>query len=172
MAMLRNDFTTSLLNQGVEIFWDAYDATPDVWTGLFEQKNIDGPYIESTSMVGMGDLLEKKEGEELSYDQPGDGWPTLGSVRTFGRKIAWSMELYEDNKIEGLFQDLVRSWGEAYSRTRDRYFARFFNEGALLTGSDIFDQSIPGVKVDPTGGFVYDGKPFFADTSNAHPAKM
>lgn len=171
MAMLRNEFTAALLRQGTEIFWDAYDAMPDVWTGLFTEKTISGAYVDSTSMAGMGDLVEKKENEPLTYETPADGWPFFGTVKTYGKALAWSMELYEDNTIQGLFEQQVREWAEGYKRTRDRYYVRFFNEGALLNGSPVFDQTIPGVRVDPNGGKIYDGKPFFAAAADPHPAR-
>lgn len=171
--MLRNDFTAALTRRGYEIFWENYQEVDNVWEGLFRQEPLDtGAYIERASMIGLGDLQEKAENEPISYDMPADGWPVLGKVRTFARGFAFSMELYEDTQIENLFSQYVAQWGQSYQRTKDRFYSRFLNEGALLTGSEVFDNTIPGVKVDPTGKFIYDGKPFFADAGNAHPMKL
>ena len=171
--MLRNDFTMALTRRGYEIFWENYQEVDNVWEGLFRQENLTGaPYVERASMIGLGDLTEKEENEPISYDAPADGWPVLGKVRTFAKGFNFSMELYEDTQIEGLFAQYVAQWGQSYQRTRDKFYAQFFNKGALLTGHDVFDNTIPGVKVDPTGKFIYDGKPFFADAANPHPTKL
>jgi hypothetical protein len=123
-------------------------------------------------MLGTGDLLPKKEAEPFSFDQPSLGWEYAGRVHTFGRGIEFSMELYEDTQFRNWFLELVSRIAQAYPRTRDRYYAQFFNNGALTAGHQVFDASIPGVYTDPTGKFVYDGKPFFADNANPHPLKM
>jgi len=171
MAMKRTDFTKYLLKLGYEVFWDNYDEIGSVWEQLVDEEDTDKPYVERMSMSGLDDLEEKGEDEPIKYDKMADGWPILGKVRTFAKGIAFSMELYEDTQIEQLFSQAVASWSKAYTRTRDRFYARFFNEGALLSGSDVFDNSIPGVKLDPTGKFIYDGKPFFADAGNPHPLR-
>ena len=169
--MKRTDFTKYLLKIGYEVFWDGYDEIGSTWEELFAQEDIDKAYIERMTMTGLDDLDEKGEDEPIQYDKMADGWPILAKVRTFAKGIAFSMELYEDTQIEQLFTQAVQSWSKSYTRTRDRFYARFFNEGALLAGSDVFDNSIPGVKLDPTGKFVYDGKPLFADAANAHPLR-
>jgi len=173
MALQRTDFTQALTKKGYEIFWDNYVEVDNVWEGLFRQEPLtSGAYIERASMIGLGDLTEKGENEPFTYDIPADGWPVLGKVRTFAKGFAFSMELYEDTQIENLFSQYVAQWGEAYMRTRDRFYSNFLNNGALLTGHEVFDNTVPGVKIDPTGKFIYDGKPFFADAGNAHPLKM
>lgn len=172
MALLRNAFTQTLVKKGYEVFWDAYQGIPSVWENFFREDNTNAPYVERSSMIGLGDLMEKPENEPFKEDQPADGWPVLGRVRTFGRSMAWSMELYEDTQIEGLFEQVVTQWGDSYQRTKDRWYVRFFNDGALEAGADIFDNTVPGVKQDPTGKFIYDGKPFFADAGSPHPTKL
>ena len=172
MALLRNDFTRLLQRQMVELFWENYTEVSPVWQTLFEESNTDDPYVEKQSMIGMGDLEEKKENEAFAYDTPTEGWPVLGSVKPFGKAVAFSHELYTDSQFRGLFSDVVVQMAENYPRTRDRYFARVFNEGALLTGSAVFDGTVPGVKKDPTGGLIYDSRPLFAAAPNGHPALM
>lgn len=172
MALMRTDFTQQLVKHGYEVFWDNYPEIQDVWTTLFREEDTGKPFVERASMIGLGDLEEKPESEPFSYDQPADGWPVLGRVRTFGRAIKFSMELYEDTQIEQLFEQAIAQWAQSYQRTRDRWYSRFFNEGAYTDGSEIFDNTVPGVKVDPTGQMIYDGKPFFTDAANPHPTKL
>lgn len=171
MALIRNDFTRWIVKESTELFYDTYQAVPEVWTSLFTERDITTPYVHTNTVLGMGDLEEKKEGEPLAYDQPTLGWEVLGRVRTFGKGIAFSMELYQDTQVRNLFFDLVQQLASAYPRTRDRYFAQFFNYGALTSGHEVFNATIPGLMSDPTGNFIYDSKPFFADAANPHPLK-
>lgn len=172
MAMLRNDFTRLLTNRATEIFWENYKEVAPVWRNFFSEVNIETPYVEKQSMLGMGDLVEKPENTAFAYDTPSMGWPILGSVRSYGKAVAFSAELYSDTQFMGLFTDLVAQISQNYPRTRDRFYAQFFNKGALEAGDRVFDATVPGVKTDATGGFIYDGKPLFADADNGHPALM
>ena len=172
MAMVRSDFTRLLQQEMSELFWDTYTEVTPVWQTLFTERPITTPYVERQSMLGMGDLEEKKENEPFSYDTPTAGWPVLGAVRSFGKAVAFSYELYNDSQFRGLFAEVVSQIAENYPRTRDRYFANIFNQGALINGHGVFNNTIAGVKADPTGNFIYDNKPLFAAEGNGHPALM
>lgn len=172
MAMLRSDFTRLIVNEAIDLFWREYTEVAPVWTNFFRERPVNTPLYQSSSMIGMGDLMPKKEGEPFSFDQPSMGWDFAGRVHTFGRGIEFSMELYEDTRIRNWFMELVAKMASSYPRTRDRFYAQYFNQGALLTGHPVFNASIPGLYTDPTQNFVYDGKPFLADASNPHPLKM
>lgn len=172
MALLRTDFTRLLQQQATEIFWENYTEVAPVWRNFFSETNITTPYVEKQSMLGMGDLVEKPENEPFVYDTPTMGWPILGSVRSYGKAVSFSAELYDDTQFRGLFTDMVQQIAQNYGRTRDRFYAQFFNNGAFATGDRVFDATVPGVKQDATGGFIYDGRPLFAQESNGHPALM
>lgn len=172
MALLRSDFTRLLQQQLVDIFWENYTEVGSVWRALFSEQSINTPYVERQSLLGMGDLVEKGENEPFSYDQPTVGWPILGSVKSFGKAMAFSRELYDDSQFLNLFGESVAQIAQNYDRTRDRYYAQFLNYGALTAGHRVFNATVPGVIVDPTGDFIYDGKPLFAGTAQAHPSLM
>lgn len=169
MALLRTDFTDVLTSKGYEIFWEKYDYTEDVWNTLFDERNTEEPYVEDSSMIGMGDLVEKKENEPITFDAPMDGYPCVGKVRTFARGMAWSYESYKDTQVEKLFDSCIASWSQSYKRTRDRFYVKFFNYGAITAGNDVFNNSIPGVKTDSSGDVIYDSVAFF---NAAHPDKV
>jgi len=172
MAFERTDFTRLLQRRIVEMFWENYTEVDPVWMSLFTEDKTDEPFVEKQSMLGMGDLEEKKENEAFAYDTVSEGWPIIGSVKSFGKATAVSYELYKDSEFRNLFGDFVQQMAENYPRTRDRYFANVFNNGALLTGTKELDGTVPGVKIDPTRGLLYDGKPLFAGVGNGHPALM
>lgn len=172
MALVRSDFTRLVVRNAVELYWDEYKEVDPVWTNFFREKDTEDPIFQSNSMLGMGDLEEREENEPMSYDQPAMGWPVYGRVRSFSKGISFSSELYNDTKAIGLFNEFIQRIAANYPRTRDRFFADFFNCGALTAGHDVFDATTPGIFADPTGKFIYDGKPLFAGTGNGHPLKM
>lgn len=170
--LMRTDFTQQVLRQAVTLFFQNYDEVAPVWEGLLNHRDVTQPVVQSATMLGMGDLEEVREGETLTYDKPSLGWSNSGLSRSFGKGLSFSKELYDDTQWTNMFFELVRQTAANYPRTRDRFYARYFNNGALLTGHEVFNASLPGVYDDPTGNFIYDGKPFFADAGNAHPTKM
>lgn len=167
--ILRTDFTRQLVNDAIELYWKQYTEPDYRWRLLFNERPLpNGPLYRSSTMLSGGDLLHKKEHEPISFEKPQAGWDYAGRVHTFAKGIEFSMEAYEDTQVYDSFMQMVADMANAYPRTRERFYANFFNFGALTAGHEIFDASIPGVYTDPTGGFVYDGKPFFADAGNPH----
>jgi len=174
MGVTRTDFTEKLKVNAYRWFWEAATSNYDTWTELFAEDTDfpeDASYTMTTSALGLGDLKEKKEGDKLEFDSPMEGYSVLGAPKTFGRQISFSLELYSDTQVEGLFRKTVASWRDAYERTRDKTFAKIFNYGAYTAGHSIFNNSIPGVIQDPSGDFIYDGKPLFAAAGNEHVSK-
>lgn len=164
MPVERNDFTEALKKEGYKWYWSAYDEIPTTFQEVFAEETIDAAYTKETSAVGLNDLKEKPESEPIKTDAPHEGYPIYGKVRTFASKVVWSMELYDDAQIASLFQKTVASWGDAVPRTKDRWYADFFNKGAFTAGHDIFNNTIPDVISDPSGDVCYDGLPFFTPT--------
>ncbi len=126
-------------------------------------------YEKFTTAIGMGDLVEKPEGEDLQADAPMEGYTVICKNRTFGRVARFSKESIEDSQKSNLIQQAVSSWGKAYLRTKEKFYAKFFNYGAMTAGNDVFNNTIANVIDDPTGNLIYDNKPFF---STAHPDKV
>ena len=148
-------------------FWEAYTEKTTVYDTLFDIVPSNAAYEKFTSAIGMGDLLEKPESEDLSADTPMEGYTVICKNRTFGRLARFSKESVEDaQKTGNLIQQTVGSWGKSYLRTKEKFYAKFFNKGAMTAGDDIFDNTISGVVTDPSGKKIYDGKPFFS-TSHA-----
>lgn len=114
--------------------------------------------------------MEKPEGEDLQADAPMEGYTVICKNRTFGRVARFSKESVEDaQKTGNLIQQTVGSWGRSYLRSKEKFYAKFFNKGAMTAGDDVFDNTITGVVDDPSGKKIYDGKPFF---STSHEDKL
>ena len=127
-------------------------------------------YEKFTVAVGLGDLLEKPEGDDLRADNPMEAWTIVCKNRTFGRQVRFSYESVQDaQKVSNLLKATVGTWSESVVRSKDRWYVKFFNRGAYTAGDDIFNNTIPGVIDDASTVNIYDGQKFF---SNAHPDKV
>lgn len=123
-----------------------------------------------TSAIGLGELLEKPEGEDLQSDAPMESYTIVCKNRSWGRLVRFSRESVDDAKTVGnLLMETVGTWGAQLPRTKEKFYVKFFSKGAMTAGNDIFNNSITGVVTDASGNVTYDGQPFF-DT--AHPDKV
>lgn len=166
MAQERSEWTEGVRVDAQLKFWDEYAGIPTTYEQFFAEEPCPGAYTSETSASGMSDLTEKLEGEPIQSASPTEGFPVYGRVRTFAQKLSWSFELYNDIQVADLFMRAVASWADSLARTKDRYFARFFNCGALLAGDPVFNATIPGVVQDPSGNLCYDMLPMFTDTTH------
>jgi hypothetical protein len=175
MAGTRRDaFTEALKKDLYDWFWEEYDETPPRYEDIFEVTQSDAAYTKFTSAIGLGDLLEKPEGEDLQTESPMESYTIVCRNRTWGRKVQMTYELVEDSqKVDNMIQAAASTWGKALPRTKDKWYAKFFNKGAYTSGYDsVFDNAITGVVEDSSGDFIYDGKPFFAASGNNHPDRV
>jgi len=122
-----------------------------------------------TSAIGLGELLEKPEREALQEEKPMESYTIVCKNRTFGRKVGFSYETVADSQKGNIMEGTVRSWGPALDRTQEKFYAQFFNHGALAVGHDVFNNTVLSVVTDSSGDLIYDGQAFF---STAHPDKI
>lgn len=166
----RSDFTEAMKKEMYPWYFESYDETPTVYESLFDIKPSDAAYEKFTSAIGLGDLLEKPEGEDLLTDTPMESYTIVCKNRTFGRQVRFSYESVKDTqKVADLLKATVGTWGKSTARTKDKWYVQFFNKGAYTTGSDIFNNTITGVVDDSSGNYVYDGHPWF---DSNHPDKV
>lgn len=158
----RNEFTENYKDEMYGYFWEAYPQVPSQWESLFEIVNSTSAYEKFTTSIGLGELLEKPEGEPLQADRPMESYTVVCKNRSFGRKVSFSYETVHDSKRTSNFlQQTVGSWGRMLPITKEKFYAKFFNYGAYTAGHDIFNGTITGVVDDPSGDKIYDSQPFF-----------
>lgn len=151
-------------------FWEKYTEVTPKYEDLFDVVQSDASHERFTSAIGLGDLLEKPEGEDLQTEKPMESYTIVCKNRTWGRKTQFTYETVQDaKKAANLFSDTVGTWGKSAPRTKDKWYADFFNHGALTAGNAIYDNSVTGVVDDSTGNLIYDSKAWF-DTD--HPDKV
>lgn len=163
----RNQFTEAMKKDMYAYFWEKYDDTPPVHQEIFEGTTSDAAYEQFTSAIGLGELLEKPEGEDLQADAPMESYTIVCKNRSFGRLVRFSYETVQDSqKIGNTLMATVATWGRMVPITKEKFYAKFFNNGAVAAGNDVFNNSITGVVTDSTGNLIYDNKAFFS-TSHA-----
>lgn len=146
-------------------FWESYPEAAPVYQELFEVVQSDASYEKFTSAIGLGELLEKPEGEDLQADKPMESYTIYCSNRSFGRIVRFSYESVQDSKKTSLLQQTVGTWNRQLPITKEKWYSKFFNKGAYTAGYDsIFDNTISGVVTDPSGDLIYDNKSFFHAT--------
>jgi len=162
MAVMRNEFTESMRDDLYDVFWENYPEVAPVYEQLFDVVDSSSAFEQFTSAVGLGDLLEKPEGEDIESDSPLESYTIVCKNRTFARKVSFSMESVDDAKKGSLMANSVATWSKAVVRTKEKFYAKFFNNGALTAGHDVFKNTISGgVVTDTAGNMIYDGKAFF-----------
>lgn len=174
MPQTRSDFEASVNQQINEVLFENYKPLNEMFRYYLNVVPMPaGAYVKSNSMVGLGMLEEKPEGQDIAEDSISQGYTTAGKARTFAKTVRFSKESVRDDQArvtQDVF-DFGQSWAAAYQRTRENLASKIFNFGAFTSGHDIFDNNIPGVFDWSPGKFIYDGKPLFAASGNNHPLK-
>ena len=65
----RSDFTEAMKKEMYPWYFESYE-TPTVYESLFDIQQSSAAYEKFASAIGLGDLLEKPEGEDLVADSP------------------------------------------------------------------------------------------------------
>lgn len=166
-GVTRNQFTEKYKEDMYDWFFESFPEEPPVWQDLFEVVMSDSAYEQFTSAIGLGELIEKPEGEIIQSEAPMESYTIVCKNRSFARKVQFSYESVQDSKKGNLLQQTVSTWGPALDRTQEKFYAKFFNKGALTAGHDVFNNTITGVITDSSGVVIYDSQPFF-DTAHAN----
>ena len=159
----RSQFTEAMKKDMYGYFWEKYDDTPPKHQELFEIVSSDAAYEQFTSAIGLGELLEKPEGEDLQSDAPMESYTIVCKNRSFGRLVRFSYETIQDSKkVSNMLSTTVGTWGRMVPITKEKFYAKFFNTG--FTSNDVFNNSITGVVTDSSGNLIYDNKALFSTT--------
>ena len=178
--MAVTDFTKKLEAEAYEVYFENLSPPEEPWREFCEiDENVDKLLWQEESFSYGGKLEEWTEGGAITEEPRKKGYLVYGVVKAFARKksITWHEQVAAGD-IRDQLLTAVKSWARAVSNTKNEIIATMIEKGALTAGHPIFNQSGWGF-TDPTGNFIYDGKPFFANdlsgaggTDNRHPAKF
>lgn len=171
---VRNQFTELLQKDTYKWTLEAYNRHQTVYDKIFNVVPSTSAFEKSTTGIGMGQLREVPEGNDILESNLMEGYTVYGKNRMFGDSYKITLQMVEDTppeKIGNITQSISKTWGDGIVATKETFAAKFFNYGGYTAGHDVFNNTITGVQDDPTGDLGYDGKPFFALSGNNHPAK-
>lgn len=170
MSIRRDQFTENYKETMYNYFWEAYPDKPPKHELVFDVMQSDSAYEQFTSAIGLGELLEKPESEDIQADAPMESYTIVIKNRLFARKVRFSYESVQDSKkTANLLSTTVGTWGRQVPITKEKFYSKFFNYGAYTAGNSVFNNTISNVVTDSSGNFIYDGNPFFY---TAHPDKV
>ena len=171
----RSEMTELMTRDMYGWFMEAYDQLSPVYPSIFNVQPLMGSYASDTAGIGLGQLSERSEGDDIVASNPMEGYTVIGKSRTFSDSFYLTMEFVEDatpSKMASTMQGFASTWAQGVVNTKETFAAKFFNYGGYTAGRhDTFDNTITGVIEDSSGDLIYTGKPFFALTGNNHPAK-
>ena len=159
------------------------DVAPPVYPQIFKVIQLDGAALASDPSMVYGDSFKSVVGvtepEVIGYgqDAPGrsatEGYQVFVSFKKLSEKMVIPEELWKSGNAQAEITRMVQSrasgWFRGFAQKKERLAANVFNKGGYTAGHrPTFDNSYPG-HVDPNGGLIYDGKPFFALSGNGHP---
>ena len=172
----RQGFPEAMQKNMYEYFDEAseFEMKPAVYPSLFNVKTMVGGYETKTNYLGLGQLSERQEADDIDNIDPLEGWTITHKSRIFSKSFELSKTFVDDmpeSHIQNVLQELAAGWAQGLVNTKEVFAAKFFNYGGYTAGNDVFNGTIPGVVTDSSGDLCYDGLPFFNLTSNTRTAK-
>jgi len=171
--VMTSDFPKLLLKDLYGWFFENYATFNPVYPMLFDVKKSDTGTEFETSGIGLGKLTERGQSEPITYDNLKEGYQTQIKMREFSSAFKISSKMQQDtpeNKIRDFARSVAMEWAQSVINTKEDFAAKFFNNGGLTAGHDVFDNT-DELYTDPTGKLCYDGKPFFNLSGNNRSAK-
>ena len=85
MEHVRAEFVEGMKKDMYDYFIDnqKYMDEKLMFPELFEVDNATGAYEKHTTVIGAGNLIEKAEGEQISYTRVGEGWTVQSTWKTY-----------------------------------------------------------------------------------------
>jgi hypothetical protein len=168
-------------NLGYEVMADAYQPELAIYPRLGRVIPVsamsDAPYgHKAVGLVGAGTPTRRRDGQKVSAQSMGEGYPWQLACEEYADEIGIPDALLEAADAQRRVTSLITEFVTTYSRNamvqKETFVAGMFQKGTIAAGSTTyFDNGYPG-NPDANAGKIYDGKPWFAASSNEHPFKQ
>lgn len=168
-------------NLGYEVMADAYQTETAIYPRLGRVIPVaalsDSPYgHKAVGLVGAGTPTKRLDGQRVSAQSMGEGYPWQMACHEYADEIGIPDALLEAADAQRRVTTLITQFVSTYSRNalvqKETFVAGMFQKGTLSAGSTAyFDNGYAG-NPDANAGKIYDGKPWFAASGNAHPFKQ
>jgi phage major head subunit gpT-like protein len=119
------------------ITMEEFERFPDEYPKVFKVETSSRSIEQFTQLTGFGVLAEIMEGENITFDEPLQGYDKTYRHRKFGRGYRVSQEAFEDDKTR-FIKNLARQLGKAADETTELEAALIFNRAfnSSYTGAD------------------------------------
>lgn len=126
MAATRANFADELDPAVRQIFFDAYDAEPEMMPKIFNILTSDRDIETDSATTGFGKLLQQSELGALDYEDPVKMYRTTYSHLKFSKGFKVSQELLEDDQ-HNIIQQMPKALAKAVVYTTEDIGADVFN---------------------------------------------
>ncbi len=168
-----------ILDRGTEVAETVYAPAGDSWRPfcrVVAPEALQYPRVGMRWVTQVGEAAGRpwRPGQEPESSTIGKGYARQIAAGQFRRERRIGLDLVESSR--NLAFDQVAAFIAEYStdaaNRRNRMFAAILQKGTLSAGDTaVFDQTFDEHE-DANRGKIYDGKPLFAATGNAHPFKF
>jgi len=106
---------------------------PSEISNIFEVESTSKAYVKDTSVSGLGKMVQKAEGDTITYTSPIGGYPVIYTPKTFALGEAITYELYSDDET-GIIKKAPARLAKARMHTRELFAADLLNYGFTYGG--------------------------------------
>ena len=142
---IRSQFTELMTRDMYGWFLENYDTFSPVYPQLFQVEQMSSGYDKNTSGLGLGQLSERKSGDDIISSSLLEGFTVLCKARTFSDSYWMEMEFVEDTPVEkigNILKTQATTWAEGVTATKETFAANIFNKGGFTSGHDVFNLSL------------------------------
>jgi hypothetical protein len=176
------------LDRGFAVLENEYSERDEVWRTFIPASDIitpspdsmtDYPYgHRSIGRVGIGEMKVVGQGQRLHQEQLAEGYQRQVALKPIGASLSIDEDMMKMRNAAVVVMNQIVDWStevaQAATRYRNGHIAGILQKGTIATATAAstvyFDQRYPG-QADANLGYIYDGKPLFAASGNAHTFK-
>lgn len=168
----RSAFLKGMVKDAYKYYFEKYEAVPTVYDQIYSIEDSNAAYEQYTTAIGPQKLTKTAEGVASPRQTAAEGFTVYCANFDYPAELAISNDAIDDHqKIENYIKAWAEGLGEVVRNKQESEHAGLFNEGGFTSGSDFFDNSIPGILTPSYGKYAYDGKPLFNLSDNLRTAK-
>jgi hypothetical protein len=156
--------------------FEEYPTLPDFVPQICDVRQMpdDADYYSDTVVAGLGDPEQMPIDQQVRTDKIAEAYTWYSAVRPYKLGLTYGESFLKKSarKMGIKLENDGRRLAQSFMKKRNKMLADVFNRGAFIAGiPDIFNADADG-QVDPQRGFIYDGKPLFGRSTQAHPLKL
>lgn len=136
MTVARKEYFGTLLEPGLsEIFYNAYDEVPQIYTELYKMLTSDKGFEKDLSIGAFGDF--PKFSGTIEYDRPYEGYDITYEFPEYAKGFQITRKMYDDENY-GIINSKPEQLGTRAARKKEEHAASVFNNAfsASYTGPD------------------------------------